>query len=129
MSLTKRIIELKKVEQYKDDARSSVWRVVDEGVDGESRGGESGGGWVIKRFEYWSVRQVLGWLIGMHPGQFEYRRNRKLRRLGVDVVEIEQDKGSFLVVNNPTRTQWDTLAGKLNWAETPRYNKTDGNDK
>ena len=46
-----------------------------------------------------------------------------------DVIKIEQDKGSFLVVNNPRRTQWDTLAGKLNWAETPRYNKTESNDK
>ena len=40
-----------------------------------------------------------------------------------DVVKIQRHPGSFLVVNNPMRTQWDTLAGKLNWAEKPKYNK------
>lgn len=38
-----------------------------------------------------------------------------------EVVIIERHKGSFLVVNNPLRTQWDTLAGKLNWAQKPKY--------
>lgn len=38
-----------------------------------------------------------------------------------DVVIVEKDQGAFLVVNNPLRTQWDTLAGKLNWAEKPKY--------
>ena len=42
-----------------------------------------------------------------------------------DVVIVEKDKGAFLVVNNPLRTQWDTLAGKLNWAEKPKYNLAD----
>jgi len=42
-----------------------------------------------------------------------------------DVVEVRRHRGSFLVVNNPMRTQWDTLAGKLSWAEKPRYNKAD----
>jgi NAD+ kinase len=40
-----------------------------------------------------------------------------------DVVTIEKHKGSFLVVNNPLRTQWDTLAGKLNWAQKPKYKR------
>jgi NAD+ kinase len=40
-----------------------------------------------------------------------------------DVVKIQRHPGSFLVVNNHMRTQWDTLAGKLNWAEKPKYNK------
>ena len=40
-----------------------------------------------------------------------------------DVITVEKDKGAFLVVNNPLRTQWDTLAGKLNWAQKPRYKK------
>lgn len=40
-----------------------------------------------------------------------------------DVVKVQRHHGSFLVVNNPVRTQWDTLAGKLNWAEKPKYNK------
>jgi NAD+ kinase len=40
-----------------------------------------------------------------------------------DVVRIERNKGVFLVVNNPLRTQWDTLATKLSWAEKPKYKK------
>lgn len=38
-----------------------------------------------------------------------------------DRIEIKRHGGQFLVVNNPLRTQWDTLAEKLNWAESPRY--------
>jgi NAD+ kinase len=37
-------------------------------------------------------------------------------------IRIKKDEGSFLVVNNPVRTQWDTLAEKLNWAGKPKYN-------
>lgn len=40
-----------------------------------------------------------------------------------DRISIEKHPGQFLVVNNPLRTQWDTLAGKLNWAEKPKYQK------
>ena len=39
-----------------------------------------------------------------------------------DVVKIKKDKGAFLVVNNPVRTKWDTLASKLKWADKPKYN-------
>jgi len=38
-----------------------------------------------------------------------------------DIVKIERHRGDFLVVNNPLRTQWDTLATKLSWAEKPKY--------
>lgn len=38
-----------------------------------------------------------------------------------DVISIEREKNCFLIVNNPLRTQWDTLATKLSWAEKPRY--------
>jgi NAD+ kinase len=38
-----------------------------------------------------------------------------------DTVKVEKDKGEFLIVNNPSRTQWDTLADKLSWAEKPKY--------
>ena len=38
-----------------------------------------------------------------------------------DVVRVEREKGEFLIVNNPRRSQWDTLATKLNWAEKPKY--------
>ncbi len=44
-----------------------------------------------------------------------------------DVIKIEKDEGKFMIVNNPVRTQWDTLAEKLNWAEKPRYHKQDDN--
>jgi NAD+ kinase len=38
-----------------------------------------------------------------------------------DVVKVHKHQGSFMVVNNPVRTLWDTLASKLNWAEMPKY--------
>jgi NAD+ kinase len=43
------------------------------------------------------------------------------------VVSLERNDGDFLVVNNPKRTSWDTLATKLGWAEKLKYNtaKTD----
>ena len=40
-----------------------------------------------------------------------------------DVVTVEKDKGSFLLINNPLRTKWDTLADKLSWAEKPKYKR------
>lgn len=43
-------------------------------------------------------------------------------RLSIDdVVSIEKEKNDFLIVNNPLRNQWDTLATKLSWAEKPKY--------
>jgi NAD+ kinase len=38
-----------------------------------------------------------------------------------DVVRIAREQSSFLVVNNPMRTPWETLATKLGWARRPRY--------
>jgi len=38
-----------------------------------------------------------------------------------DVVVVTRADSDFLVVNNPVRTHWDTLAEKLSWAEKPRY--------
>jgi len=38
-----------------------------------------------------------------------------------DVVGIEKADSDFLIVNNPLRSQWDTLATKLSWAEKPKY--------
>lgn len=40
-----------------------------------------------------------------------------------DIVDIQKHAGQFLVVSNPMRTQWNTLAGKLHWAKKPRYQK------
>jgi len=36
-----------------------------------------------------------------------------------DVVSVAREKSSFLVVNNPVRNRWDTLATKLGWARRP----------
>lgn len=38
-----------------------------------------------------------------------------------DVVRVERGGDDFLVVNNPLRTDWETLAAKLGWAEKPKY--------
>lgn len=44
------------------------------------------------------------------------------RALSVDdVVKVARESSSFLVVNNPLRTPWQTLASKLGWAERPKY--------
>ncbi|MCH8118605.1 MAG: NAD(+)/NADH kinase [Planctomycetes bacterium] len=43
-------------------------------------------------------------------------------RLSIDdVVRVERQSCNFLIVNNPLRSQWDTLAMKLSWAEKPKY--------
>ena len=46
-----------------------------------------------------------------------------------DTVKIQKHKGKFLVVHNPLRTLWQTLAGKLNWAEAPKYRTSENNEK
>ena len=38
-----------------------------------------------------------------------------------DAVKVEREKSDFLIVNNPARTQWETLASKLSWAGKPKY--------
>jgi NAD+ kinase len=38
-----------------------------------------------------------------------------------DVIAVQRQKGGFLIVNNPVRSRWDTLATKLSWAEKPKY--------
>jgi NAD+ kinase len=38
-----------------------------------------------------------------------------------DVVQIQRERREFLVVNNPLRSKWDTLAAKLGWAKQPKY--------
>ncbi len=45
-------------------------------------------------------------------------------RLSIDdVVRVEKENCDFLIVNNPLRSQWDTLATKLSWAEKPKYKR------
>jgi NAD+ kinase len=41
-----------------------------------------------------------------------------------DVVRVQREQQDFLVVNNPLRNEWDTLATKLGWAEKPKYQPT-----
>jgi NAD kinase len=38
-----------------------------------------------------------------------------------EVVNVARVRTSFLVVENPARTRWDTLVTKLGWAKKPRY--------
>jgi NAD+ kinase len=38
-----------------------------------------------------------------------------------EVLNIARVRSSFLVVENPMRTRWDTLVTKLGWARKPRY--------
>jgi NAD+ kinase len=38
-----------------------------------------------------------------------------------EVVNVARVRSSFLVVENPMRTRWDTLVTKLGWARKPRY--------
>jgi hypothetical protein len=38
-----------------------------------------------------------------------------------DVVQVKRERTEFLIVNNPLRSEWDTLATKLGWAEKPKY--------
>jgi NAD+ kinase len=38
-----------------------------------------------------------------------------------DVITVARVRSSFLVVENPARTRWDTLETKLGWAKKPRY--------
>jgi len=40
-----------------------------------------------------------------------------------DIVRVRKARSDFLIVNNPLRSQWDTLATKLSWAEKPKYSR------
>jgi NAD+ kinase len=42
-----------------------------------------------------------------------------------DVIRVDRQDCDFLIVNNPLRSQWDTLATKLSWAEKPKYKQSD----
>ena len=59
----------------------------------------------------------------LNPGTMLSLDGQLQHKLSIgDVVKVERHPGAFLVVNNPTRTQWDTLGSKLNWATKPKYN-------
>ncbi len=40
-----------------------------------------------------------------------------------DLVRVKKQSNDFLIVNNPLRTRWETLAEKLSWAEKPKYKR------
>lgn len=42
-----------------------------------------------------------------------------------DAIFVEKNSDGFYIVNNPKRTQWDTLASKLNWAGIPKYSNSE----
>jgi NAD+ kinase len=44
-----------------------------------------------------------------------------LRLTTDDTLTVVREGSDFLVVNNPIRNHWDTLATKLGWAEKPKY--------
>jgi NAD+ kinase len=59
----------------------------------------------------------------LNPGTMLSLDGQLQHKLSIgDVVKVERHPGAFLVVNNPMRTQWDTLGSKLNWATKPKYN-------
>ena len=68
------------------------------------------------KVEVFAVRVNQGTTV-LVDGQFHQRL------LQDDVVRIEKQKSDFMIVNNPLRTKWDTLATKLRWAEKPKYMK------
>ena len=46
-----------------------------------------------------------------------------LKLLIDDEIRVERQSSDFFIVNNPLRSQWDTLATKLRWAEKPKYKR------
>lgn len=72
------IFDREPAQVYKHDARSRVWRI--DAADGRS--------FVVKRFEYSPIRQLLGFVLGLHPGQRERRRARHLKAAGLTVAPI-----------------------------------------
>ena len=62
---------------YKHDRRSRVWLTCYKNKY-----------YVIKRFEYLPIRQILGACIGLHPGQLETRKSRRLHRKSLPVERV-----------------------------------------
>jgi len=67
-----------------------------------------------------STVEVLG--VRVNEGTTVSIDGQVSQRLSIDdVVRVERQTYDFLIVNNPLRSQWDTLATKLRWAEKPKY--------
>ncbi|MCC7191395.1 MAG: hypothetical protein IT444_01320 [Phycisphaeraceae bacterium] len=75
--LDQRILAAARVETYKSDARSTVWRTE-----------TPEGAWVVKRFEYSPLRQRVSLILGIHPGQRERRANAELVRQEMPAVPL-----------------------------------------
>lgn len=69
---------LQPIEVFKEDRRSRVWLVHSASL----------GRVAIKRWEYSPWRQRAARLVGLHPGQREWRSNRRLAVLGIAVVPV-----------------------------------------
>ena len=69
---------VKPTQVYKQDRRSRVWRI--DAPDGRA--------YVIKRFEYSPIKQMLAGMLGIHPGQRERRCCEMLKAAGLAVVPI-----------------------------------------
>ncbi len=63
---------------YKQDRRSRVWRI-------DTPGGRA---YVVKRFEYSPIKQMLACMLRIHPGQRERRCCEMLKAAGLAVVPI-----------------------------------------
>jgi NAD+ kinase len=69
-----------------------------------------------------SIIEVVG--VRVNEGTTVSIDGQNSSRLSIDdMVRVERQSCDFSIVNNPLRSQWDTLATKLSWAEKPRYKK------
>jgi NAD+ kinase len=66
--------------------------------------------------EIWGVRYNKGTTVSI-DGQVSLAVDTD------DVVQVQRERTEFLIVNNPLRSEWDTLAAKLGWAEKPKYKR------
>ncbi|MEM6457894.1 MAG: lipopolysaccharide kinase InaA family protein [Planctomycetota bacterium] len=87
------LLQRPEIEVYKHDRRSRVWRVADEPGDANTAAAasgvkNSGGGWVVKRFEHNLKRQRLARAVGQHPAQREAKWNERLLTAELPVVPI-----------------------------------------
>jgi NAD+ kinase len=70
-----------------------------------------------------STVEVVG--VGLNEGTTVSIDGQDCSKLSQDdVIIVKRHNNDFLIVNNPMRTSWDTLATKLSWAEKPKYKKT-----
>lgn len=99
------INSIEPAEVYKQDQRSRVWRI----------DAPNGRAYVIKRFEFNPIRQALGILLGVHPGQSERRLSHQLIQAGIPVVPV---MATGVQSAGPGRRFWLTTP----WTGTSLFN-------